>query len=286
METEIRRSAEHDESGGDTGIIRCSLYVAGRSSVSIQAMDNLARLQAGLDLPLDVRVIDIRQQPDAAIRDRILCAPTLIVHRRGSSHRLIGNLSDTHAVLQALGSETTGGGTDRLGECSLPIDVDLQSEPRDGIEGFLRRRVAELERTLVNIRRSQLLALWSDDSSVGHAAHGPESDRVYRDIVESLPAGLLLLNAEEIVLYANQAGANLFDRSRDGIVGLHLADLVSTETIAALARIPKGESASVELTDTGSLPWHRDVVASVFPIDAPPFSIRCLMFVDRSEREG
>jgi len=54
----------------------------------------------------DLEVIDIFQQPQLAVQEQILAAPTLVKQSPGRLRRMIGNLSNTSLILQRLGVAT------------------------------------------------------------------------------------------------------------------------------------------------------------------------------------
>jgi circadian clock protein KaiB len=54
-------------------------------------------------------VIDIYQQPEAAMKAQLLAAPTLIKDQPPPVRRLIGNLSNAAETLKGLGAKGPGG---------------------------------------------------------------------------------------------------------------------------------------------------------------------------------
>ncbi len=82
---------------------RFTLYVAGDSPRSLQAVRNLRRLgderfQGGYDLA----VIDVLTEPERAESARILTTPTLVKDFPLPSRRVTGDLSNLDQVLVAL----------------------------------------------------------------------------------------------------------------------------------------------------------------------------------------
>jgi circadian clock protein KaiB len=51
-------------------------------------------------------VVDVFAQPKRALAERIFMTPTLVILAPGPTRRLVGNLSETTIVLDALGLET------------------------------------------------------------------------------------------------------------------------------------------------------------------------------------
>jgi circadian clock protein KaiB len=87
------------------------LYVTGGTPRSLRAVANARRL---CDLHLGSRhrldVVDLWRDPAVARREQLLAAPTLVRERPLPTRRLVGDLSDTAAVLRGLGlpAEVTG----------------------------------------------------------------------------------------------------------------------------------------------------------------------------------
>ena len=83
------------------------LYVAGDALNSAQAIANLAALcRAHLAGRYEIEVVDVFQEPKRALADGILMTPTLVKLGPSPVRRIVGTLSQTQPVLQALGLET------------------------------------------------------------------------------------------------------------------------------------------------------------------------------------
>lgn len=84
--------------------LHLTLYVAGDTPRSRQAMANLERICAEL---LGGRArcdtVDVLQAPEVADTERILTTPTLIRESPTPRRRVTGDLSDAQRVLAALG---------------------------------------------------------------------------------------------------------------------------------------------------------------------------------------
>ena len=86
------------------------LYVVGRSPRSQLAIANLEALMRSIGGDgHDCEVVDILENPELAEQERLLATPTLIKAAPGPSVRVIGDLSDTKAVAEALGLEIAAG---------------------------------------------------------------------------------------------------------------------------------------------------------------------------------
>jgi circadian clock protein KaiB len=84
------------------------LYVAGDAQNSLDAIANLTAI-CGRYLPglYDIEVMDVFLEPARALTDGIFMTPTLVKLAPAPTRRIIGNLSRTDLVLQALGLEVS-----------------------------------------------------------------------------------------------------------------------------------------------------------------------------------
>ena len=79
------------------------LFVAGRAFNSVQARDNLTRLcEEHLAGRYQIDIVDVLKHAARAIEHRVLVTPTLLVITPRLNVRLLGDLSDTKAVVAAL----------------------------------------------------------------------------------------------------------------------------------------------------------------------------------------
>ena len=79
------------------------LYVAGGTSRSLRAIDNLRRIcEEHLGGRYDLQVIDIYRQLPLARGEQIVAVPTLIKKLPEPLRRLIGDMSDKKRVLMGL----------------------------------------------------------------------------------------------------------------------------------------------------------------------------------------
>jgi circadian clock protein KaiB len=84
-------------------VIRFTLYVAGDSYRSQRAVANLRRLgEERLNGAYELSVVDVKQDPESAERERILTTPTLIKRSPGTPRRVTGDLTDFEQVIAAL----------------------------------------------------------------------------------------------------------------------------------------------------------------------------------------
>lgn len=76
------------------------LYIAGSAFRSRRAVVNLRRIcEQSPHNVYEIKVIDIFQQPDLAKKEQIFAVPTLIRKKPAPARFLIGDMSDTEAVL-------------------------------------------------------------------------------------------------------------------------------------------------------------------------------------------
>jgi circadian clock protein KaiB len=93
-------------SQGDKGMWTFRVYVAGAAPNSLRAIANLyAIVRQFLPDNHSIEVIDILEDPLAALRDGILVTPTVVKLSPLPQRKLLGNLDDREKVLLALGLE-------------------------------------------------------------------------------------------------------------------------------------------------------------------------------------
>jgi circadian clock protein KaiB len=80
------------------------LYVAGATMQSARAIANLKAIcEEHLRGRYELEVVDLYQQPQLALDERIFAAPTLIKEMPPPVCRFIGDLSNTEPVMAGLG---------------------------------------------------------------------------------------------------------------------------------------------------------------------------------------
>ena len=83
------------------------LYVAGDAQNSTQAVANLTAIcHTYLPDRYHIEVVDVFREPKRALADGILMTPTLVKLTPSPIRRIVGTLSQTRPLLQALGLET------------------------------------------------------------------------------------------------------------------------------------------------------------------------------------
>ena len=80
------------------------LYVAGDGPNSVAARNNLQRLLAPYDPSThSLEIVDCLQEPLRTLREGVLVTPTLVRLEPEPVQTIIGSLSDSQRVLEALG---------------------------------------------------------------------------------------------------------------------------------------------------------------------------------------
>lgn len=85
--------------------LRLRLYVAGRAPNSVQAIANCRAIcDAHFSSGHELEIVDLLEHPKRGVADGIIVTPTLLKLMPLPMQRVIGSLSDTNQVLQALSS--------------------------------------------------------------------------------------------------------------------------------------------------------------------------------------
>ncbi len=86
------------------GIMKFQLFVAGDALNSSQAVFNLTAIcRAHIPDRYQIEVIDVFREPKRALAEGIVMTPTLVKLAPSPIRKIIGTLSQTQPVLQALG---------------------------------------------------------------------------------------------------------------------------------------------------------------------------------------
>ncbi|HXB21442.1 MAG TPA: circadian clock KaiB family protein [Candidatus Solibacter sp.] len=95
---------------GKTPLWELRLYVAGMTSTSIRALDNLKSLcEKHLQGMYKIHVIDLLERPTLASGDQIIAVPTLVRRLPTPVKKIIGDLSNADQVLVGLDLRPAGG---------------------------------------------------------------------------------------------------------------------------------------------------------------------------------
>jgi circadian clock protein KaiB len=90
-------------------VFKFRLYIAGDAQNSVAALANLTAIcRKHLPGLYNIEVMDVFLEPARALTDGIFMTPTLVKLAPAPTRTIIGNLSQTGVVLQALGLEASG----------------------------------------------------------------------------------------------------------------------------------------------------------------------------------
>jgi diguanylate cyclase (GGDEF)-like protein/PAS domain S-box-containing protein len=154
----------------------------------------------------------------------------------------------------------------------------------------LRARLADSEETLRAIRNGEV------DALVVGAVVGQErlftlssADRPYRNFVEGMSDGAATVSADGIVLYANQALADLVGSSCSRVVGRPVGDMVAESSRARLAGVigPGSHGGSIEAVLRTAAGHLVPVLLGSSSLTVDGDHVTCLTFTDlTSERKA
>ncbi|MCU1376666.1 MAG: kaiB domain protein [Actinomycetia bacterium] len=86
-----------------------TLFVSGASALSARAIANARQLcDHHLDGRYHLSVVDLHENPAGALEDEVFVAPTLLRRRPWPGRRFVGDLSQAHKVILALGLQVAG----------------------------------------------------------------------------------------------------------------------------------------------------------------------------------
>ena len=98
------KDAEKAKEATTDQVLQLRLYIASGALASAQARANLAEIcSLHSHVPLQVEVVDILREPLRALSEGILVTPTLARLQPPPVLRIVGDLSDRAAVINALG---------------------------------------------------------------------------------------------------------------------------------------------------------------------------------------
>lgn len=83
--------------------IGLKLYLVGQGAFGQEARENLLALEKTFpNYEFEVEVIDVLENPERAVEDRVIATPTVIKHTPLPVCRIVGDLSDRERVISAL----------------------------------------------------------------------------------------------------------------------------------------------------------------------------------------
>jgi circadian clock protein KaiB len=100
-----RKRTKTSEAGAPvTTVVVMRLYIAGTAPNSVKAIANLQAICGRyLKDGFKLEIVDVCEHPRRALADGVLVTPSLTKVSPAPASNIIGNLSDTHSVLAALG---------------------------------------------------------------------------------------------------------------------------------------------------------------------------------------
>lgn len=112
MRSAVKRAPDREGDGSvraRAGKLRLRLYVAGDAPNSRAALSNLRALLAKYGpKQYDLEIVDCLKEPLRVLRDGVLVTPTLQRIAPGPLQTIVGSLSQTTAVVRALGLPVLG----------------------------------------------------------------------------------------------------------------------------------------------------------------------------------
>jgi two-component system sensor histidine kinase/response regulator len=156
--------------------------------------------------------------------------------------------------------------------------------PRELVD--VDERLAEAVETLRAIRHGEVDALLVADGSPGEQVFTLSSaDRPYRMFVENMRDGAATVSESGIVLYANQAFADLLSQPLPHVIGVPLTSLVVDRHRAALAArsAQTGDGGTIEIELLGLDGHQCPVRVSTWTLGVDPERFVCLTFADLTE---
>jgi circadian clock protein KaiB len=81
---------------------KLTLFVAGSSSRTTQAIENLRLLCEGCEGEIEFEIVDILDHPHMAERERVFATPMLVKSEPLPRRRIIGDLADRSLIKQRL----------------------------------------------------------------------------------------------------------------------------------------------------------------------------------------
>lgn len=246
-----------------------ALYLVPGSQASRRAVANVRAICDEL-LPdrYTLEVIDLREHPELTRELHLLAAPTLIKKQPPPEVRLIGDLSNRHEVLAALGLTTP------------------TTSPPAGSYSDLVARLAAAEGALDAVAAGAVDALASEHPAGAQMIGVRDVDRFFRTLVTQMQEATASLDSTGTVLYANPRFAELVGLTLTEVLGRTLTELTGKPAqegaLALLAEAEHGPTRhALELlrADGHLVP----VSVSAAPL-APGGDEICLVVTDLTER--
>lgn len=99
----MTKKGRHEAKNAAKGVWKLRLYIAGETSRSVAAVQNLQQIcKQNIPARYRIEVIDLLKNPHLAAGDQILAVPTLVRRLPPPLKKIIGDLSDAERVLVGL----------------------------------------------------------------------------------------------------------------------------------------------------------------------------------------
>lgn len=98
-----KSAAHHPDGEGAPQAYVFRLFVSGQTDKSAKAIDNIKKIcEAHFPGHYQLEVVDVYQQPQLASGEQIIAVPTLVKKAPGKQKKILGDLSDSKALIQRL----------------------------------------------------------------------------------------------------------------------------------------------------------------------------------------
>ena len=168
----------------------------------------------------DLEVIDIYQQPVLTKGEQIIAAPTLIKKLPLPMRRIIGDMSNRDRVLLGLDLDSW------VRRCRVSAIDASHADDREQTE-TLRARLAEAEEMLRAIRQGEIDALVVEGAGGNQVYTLHSAEEPYRNLVEQMQEGAVVLTAGGDILYANARFAALVGEPLESVIGSRIGRFVN-----------------------------------------------------------
>jgi circadian clock protein KaiB len=104
MKSAAVKPTDVKQNGSSPTLFKFRLYVMGDTQNSVEAISNLTALcETYIPDRHEIEYVDVSLHPERALADGIFMTPTLIKLAPSPTRMIVGTLSKSHPVIQALG---------------------------------------------------------------------------------------------------------------------------------------------------------------------------------------
>ncbi len=207
---------------GEAPRYRVCLFVAGQEPNSAQALASLERIcQERLRSACELQIVDVLENPEAALARSIVAAPALIVESPPPRRVIVGSLADEARLLAALGpAEDRSSVSDQ--------ELPAQLEHAEALVTALRR--GEIDALLGESGPLLLRPKSLVDERARLRTEAEWLARQWQATFDAVPDAIWLLDEEQRVVRANRAAAETFQCPLEEIIGSHCYPFVHGTT--------------------------------------------------------